>query len=194
MLAQVESVTKERLIAVKQVEKLDITITELNIRIEELNRTIVDITSHKTRLSQENIELVKEVQDIKVNLENAIYLKSQLAGQLEDARRRAEDDERRRSLLEANLHQVEVELESVRIQLEEESEARLDLERQLVKSQGKYNATKLILYLIRLCWILYNLFLIFVLVCILIMNDHFWKIINCYIWCGNNLITIHQGP
>lgn len=55
---------------------------------------------------------------------------------MEDARRRAEDDERRRSLLEAQLHQVEIELESVRVQLEEESEARLDLERQLVKSQG----------------------------------------------------------
>lgn len=137
LLSQVESVTKERLIAVKHVEKLEVTISELNIRIEELNRTIVDITSHKTRLSQENIELTKEVQDIKVNLENAIYLKSQLASQLEDARRRAEDDERRRSLLEANLHQVEVELESIRVQLEEESEARLDLERQLVKSQGK---------------------------------------------------------
>lgn len=33
--------------------------------------------------------------------------------------------------------QVEVELESVRVQLEEESEARLDLERQLVKSNGE---------------------------------------------------------
>lgn len=43
---------------------------------------------------QENIELVKEVQDLKVNVENASYLKSQLAGQLEDARRRLEDDER----------------------------------------------------------------------------------------------------
>lgn len=73
---------------------------------------------------------------LQVNLENAIYLKSQLAGQLEDARRRSEEDERKRSLLEAQLHQVEIELESVRVQMEEESEARLDLERQLVKSQG----------------------------------------------------------
>ncbi|XP_072400087.1 paramyosin, long form-like [Diabrotica undecimpunctata] len=142
LIAQVESVSKERLISVKQVEKLEITVNELNIRIEELNRTVVDITSHKTRLSQENIELIKEVQDLKVNIENAIYLKSQLAGQLEDARRRAEDDERRRSLLEANLHQVEIELESVRVQLEEESEARLDLERQLVKSQGEVQVYK----------------------------------------------------
>lgn len=159
LLAQVESVNKERLISVKHAERLEVTISEINIKIEELNRTIVDITSHKTRLSQENIELIKEVQDLKVcfittlhcwnaitifffhnfqvTLENSNYLKSQLAGQLEDARRRAEDDERRRSLLEANLHQVEIELESVRVQLEEESEARLDLERQLVKSQGE---------------------------------------------------------
>lgn len=42
----------------------------------------------------------------------------------------------RRSSLEASLHQVEVELESVRVQLEEEAEARLDLERQLVKANG----------------------------------------------------------
>lgn len=69
-------------------------------------------------------------------------MRSQLAGQLEDARRRAEDDERRRSLLEAQLHQVEIELESVRVQLEEESEARLDLERQLVKSQGEVSIWK----------------------------------------------------
>lgn len=50
-------------------------------------------------LEQENIELVKEVQDLKVNIENATYLKSQLAGQLEDARRRLEDDERVRTIL-----------------------------------------------------------------------------------------------
>ena len=83
-----------QLISIKHVEKLEAHVHELNIRIEELNRTVTDITSIRTRLSQENIELVKEVQDLKVNIENATYLKSQLAGQLEDARRRLEDDER----------------------------------------------------------------------------------------------------
>lgn len=48
----------------------------------------------------------------------------------------------RRSLLESNLHQVETELESVRVQLEEESEARLDLERQLVKANGDVQTWK----------------------------------------------------
>lgn len=37
---------------------------------------------------------MKEIQDLKVTLENSTYLKSQIAGQLEDARRRLEDDER----------------------------------------------------------------------------------------------------
>lgn len=37
---------------------------------------------------------------------------------------------------------MEVELESVRVQLEEESEARLDLERQLIKANGESLAWK----------------------------------------------------
>jgi len=43
----------------------------------------------------------------------------------------------RRTTLEASLHQVEIELESVRVQLEEETEARLDLERQLTRANGE---------------------------------------------------------
>lgn len=66
LLAQVENVTKEKITITKTVEKLEINISELHIKIEELNRTIVDITSHKQRLSQENVELIKEVQDLKV--------------------------------------------------------------------------------------------------------------------------------
>lgn len=68
LISQVDSLNKDKLVSLKTVERLEITISELHVRIEELNRTIVDITSHKTRLSQENIELVKEVQDIKVRL------------------------------------------------------------------------------------------------------------------------------
>lgn len=66
LIAQVDNLNKEKFLSIKHVEKLEVQITELNVRIEEINRTVIDITSQKTRLSQENIELVKEVQDIKV--------------------------------------------------------------------------------------------------------------------------------
>jgi len=142
LYAQMESSTKERIIHVKQIERLEVSITELNVRIEELNRTIVDITNIKQRISQENIDLVKEVQDLKINIENISYSKSQVLSQLEDSRRRLEEDERRRSSLEATLRQVESDLESLRLQLEEESEARLDLERQLNKANGDVSLYK----------------------------------------------------
>lgn len=38
--------------SIKTIEKLEITIHELHIRIEEITRSITDITSIKTRLSQ----------------------------------------------------------------------------------------------------------------------------------------------
>lgn len=43
---------------------------------------------------QENIELTKEVQELKVNYENISYLKNQISSQAEDLRRRLEDEER----------------------------------------------------------------------------------------------------
>lgn len=52
LLAQVEAATKDKLMSAKHVEKLEIQIHELNIKIEELNRTVIDITSIKTRISQ----------------------------------------------------------------------------------------------------------------------------------------------
>jgi len=109
---------------------------EVNIKIEELNRTIIDITNIKQRISVENIELIKEVQELKIALDNSNHIKGQLAQQLEDTRRRLEDEERRRQSLEIQIHTLEVDLESVRVQLEEESEARIDLERQLSKANS----------------------------------------------------------
>lgn len=142
LLAQSESSTKERIIHIKQIEKLEVHVTELNVKIEELSRSITDITSIKQRIHQENLDLVKEVQDLKINIESVHYSKSQVISQLEDARRRLEEDERRRSSLEATLRQVESDLDSLRLQLEEESEARLDLERQLNKANGDVSLYK----------------------------------------------------
>lgn len=79
---------------------------------------------------------MKEVQELKVSIENISYSRTQIATQLEDTRRRLEDEDRRRSTLESQLHTLEMELESTRVQLEEESEARSDIERHLSKANG----------------------------------------------------------
>jgi hypothetical protein len=43
---------------------------------------------------QENLELIKEIQELKVTYENISYLKNQISTQLEDMRRKYEDEER----------------------------------------------------------------------------------------------------
>lgn len=100
LLSQVESINKEKLTYQKTVEKLEHQVSESSIRIEELSRQVNEVTSIRVRLTQENSELLKEIHEIKVHLDNANHLKTQLATQLEDARRRLEDEERvSRSLL-----------------------------------------------------------------------------------------------
>ncbi|KAF8793407.1 Paramyosin like protein [Argiope bruennichi] len=137
LLAQVESAQKERLTAQKTVEKLEVTIHEMNVRIEELNRTVTEVTAQRSRLSSENSDLMKEVQELKVSLDNTNHIKTQIATQLEDLRRKYEDEERRRSALEQTVHTLEMEVESYKVQLDEETEMKIDLERQLVKVNGE---------------------------------------------------------
>ncbi|CAL1296432.1 unnamed protein product [Larinioides sclopetarius] len=137
LLAQVESAQKERLTAQKTVEKLEVTIHEMNVRIEELSRSVTEITAQRARLSSENSDFMKEVQELKVTLDNTNHIKTQIATQYEDLRRKYEDEERRRSALEQTVHTLEMEVESYKVQLDEETEMKIDLERQLVKVNGE---------------------------------------------------------
>lgn len=94
LLSTVENVTKEKMIISKTVEKLEHTVHETSIRIEEYVRTVNEVTSQRQRLSTENGELIKEIHEYKVSLDNSNHIKTQLATQLENERRRAEEEER----------------------------------------------------------------------------------------------------
>lgn len=94
LLSQVESINKEKLTYQKTVEKMEHQVSESSIRIEELTRQVNEVTSIRVRLTQENSELLKEIHEVKVHLDNSNHLKTQLATQLEDSRRRLEDEER----------------------------------------------------------------------------------------------------
>lgn len=159
LLSQVDVVTKEKITIQKTVEKLEHQVSESHIKIEELTRQVNEVTAQRVRLTQENSELIKEIHEYKIHLDNANHTKGQLAQQLEEVRRRLEDEERvsilfilydygnvlisfcwyqqKRQALESHSHTLEMEIESLKVQLEEESENRLDLERQLSKANGE---------------------------------------------------------
>lgn len=54
LLAQIEVLTQEKVSIKKVVEKLEIQVHEYNIKMEDMNRQVLDMTGGKSRLAQEN--------------------------------------------------------------------------------------------------------------------------------------------
>lgn len=113
----------------KNVKSLNIVIQELNIRIEEFSRTISDLSISKTRITSENIELHKSVQELKIKIEEVTYMSKNSSSTMEEYRRKMDDEERRRQKLEADYQCVIQELTSLRCSFDEECELRIDIER-----------------------------------------------------------------
>lgn len=136
LMSQLENANRDKVAVQKIVEKHEQTIYDLNIKVEEINRQVIEATAQRQRLANENVELIKEVHDYKMSLDNVNHLKSQLATQLEETKRKLEEEERKRAAVENHCHTLEVENESLKVQIEEESEARVEVERQLAKANG----------------------------------------------------------
>ncbi|XP_071530231.1 paramyosin, long form-like isoform X2 [Panulirus ornatus] len=128
---QLEKVTLESANYYKSVKTLNITIQELQIKIEELNRTIIDITSSKQRLSVENVELTKVVQELKVKIEEVNYALKSSGSSLEEYKRKYDVEEARRRKLESDLTAMNSELMLLKKSYEDECELRIEIERKL---------------------------------------------------------------
>jgi len=129
MTEQLEKATLEAANHNKNVKSLNVVIQELNIKIEELNIHISDLTSNKTRITTENIELHKSVQELKVKIEEVTYNSKNASSNLEEIRRKLDEEERRRRKLDADYTALMQELTTLRCSYDEECELRIDIER-----------------------------------------------------------------
>lgn len=78
----------------KMAKQMESQISEMNSRVEESQRTIVEINSQKTRLQSEVADLNRQLEDTEHNLGTLTKDKSSLNSQLEEARRSLEDETR----------------------------------------------------------------------------------------------------
>ena len=67
---------------------------EYHIKIEDLNKTVVDISSQKQRLQMEAQESAKKLNEMKLAIEHAGMDKNKFATQLDELRRAADDQAR----------------------------------------------------------------------------------------------------
>jgi len=126
---QLEKATLEAAGHNKNVKSLNIIIQELNIKIEELSRQCSDLSSTKTRITSENVSLHQSVQELKVKIEEITYNSKNAASNLEEYRRKYDDEERRRRKLESDYQSLVAELATLRSSYDEEVELRIDIER-----------------------------------------------------------------
>jgi myosin heavy chain 6/7 len=103
-------------------------------RLEELQRALHEADGAKRKLTVENCELVHQFEEAERNAVQLSKDRTSLTTQLEDAKRLADAETRERINLLGKMRNLQHELEVIKDHLEEEFEAKHEVERQLSKA------------------------------------------------------------
>lgn len=133
LLAQIEVLNSERVSVKKVVERLEIQVHEYNIKIEDLNRQVIDVSGAKNRLQMENQEAVAKLNEFKHAMDCAGLDKNKVASQLKDLQSNLDNMSRQKMQAESAVHSMEQKMKSITIELHEQKDMRMELERQIMK-------------------------------------------------------------
>jgi chromosome segregation ATPase len=133
LMAKIEVLMSERVSMKKVVERLEITVHEYNVKMEDLNRTVVDVQGQKSRMAFENTEAVRKLNEFKHAIDSAGLDKNKVSSQLKDLQTNLDDMQKQKHQAEARVHHVETSMKTVHIELEEMRETRRNLEIQIIK-------------------------------------------------------------
>jgi len=133
LLAHIEVLSSEKLSMKKVVEKLEININEYNVKIQEMNKSMLEVTSQKSRLQQDNSETVRRLNEMKHSIETAGLDKNKLTGQLKDFQDNIDALNRAKGQAENKVRNLEQQIKTMTIEMEESREVRMDLEKLVAK-------------------------------------------------------------
>merc|ERR1712241_1324560 len=137
LYAQIEILQSEKVSIKKVVEKLEITVNEYNIKIEDLNRTVADMTSAKQRLQMEAQESAKKLNEMKLSLEHAGLDKNKFATQLDELRRAADNEARNVNAANTKIQSLERTIKTLNVEIEELRQLKVTLEGSIAKWQAE---------------------------------------------------------
>merc|ERR1712168_767082 len=133
LYAQIEILQSEKVSIKKVVEKLEITVNEYNIKIEDLNRTVMDVTSAKHKLQMEAQEANKKLNEMRLAIEHAGMDKNKFSAQLDELRRAADSETRARNAAETKISNLERTIKTLTVEIEELRTLKIQLEGQVEK-------------------------------------------------------------
>uniref|UniRef100_T1GWF3 Myosin motor domain-containing protein n=1 Tax=Megaselia scalaris TaxID=36166 RepID=T1GWF3_MEGSC len=121
----------------KIAKQLQHTLNEVQSKLDETNRTLNDFDAAKKKLSIENSDLLRQLEEAESQVSQLSKVKISLTTQLEDTKRLADEESRERATLLGKFRNLEHDLDNLREQVEEEAEGKADLQRQLSKANAE---------------------------------------------------------
>ncbi len=125
--------SQEKVSIKKTVEKLEIQVHEYNIQIQDLNRTVADATGAKQRMAMENQDVSKRLNEMKHAIECAGLDKNKVASQLKELQSNLDNVSRMKHTAESRVQALEQQIKSMTLEVQEQREMRVEMERQVGK-------------------------------------------------------------
>merc|ERR1712088_1128397 len=124
----------EKMALEKQGKMIQQQIYDAQGRLEELQRALHEADGSKRKITVENCDLVHQFEEAERTAATLSKDRSSLTTQLEDAKRFADAETRERINLLGKMRNLQHELEVMKEHLEEEADAKMEVERQLSKA------------------------------------------------------------
>ncbi|UMM12491.1 hypothetical protein L5515_001241 [Caenorhabditis briggsae] len=140
--AQVDQETKSRVEQERLAKQYEIQVAELQQKVDEQTRQITEFTSTKGRLSNDNSDLARQVEELEIHLATINRAKTAFSSQLVEAKKAAEDELHERQEFHAACKNLEHELDQCHELLEEQINGKDDIQRQLSRINSEISQWK----------------------------------------------------
>ena len=135
--AAADEITRSKASSEKSNKNLNIHLSDLKKKVEETNMHLLDFENAKKRCAAENNDLLRQVGEIQSNINLVSKIKADLASQLDEAKRLADDEARERYSLSGKYKNLEHEFDGLKDLYEEEHCSTDEVVRQSTKASGE---------------------------------------------------------
>merc|ERR1719187_1912268 len=132
-----DEVVRSKASGEKSHKNLLIQLSEIAKKVEEANLCLGDHESAKRKLTAENGDLLRQLQELENNATMLVKAKSSLCAQLDEQKMVANNEASERQSLLGKFRNAEHEVDGMKEHLDEETAAKDNLLRQLSKAQGE---------------------------------------------------------
>merc|ERR1712038_124322 len=121
-----DTICNEKASVEKQNKLLQNQLNDINRKCEEHHLTLADFENAKKKIILENADSLRQIEELDNSNNTLQKLRANLQAQLDEQRRIADDESKERTYLLGKYRNLEHEVDTVREQLEEESQAKSD--------------------------------------------------------------------